>query len=181
MGDLGCWTSQGSLAFSRRKDTTLKFRGAKVNPGDIECVTRLLHLAYTDATELTKVFPAGHNNELIAFAGTSNSTGLDMVERRAQSSYIIPSHMISKMIVPLGRMPMTASGKIDRKTLRRMTRKITEIQLAEYTTQGKMNNRPLTEPETKMARLWERVLDLPSDSVQCDDSFLQVEGTRSLP
>lgn len=176
--DLGCWTSQGSLAFSRRKDSTVKLRGVKVNLGDIECAIKgLLPSACIVAAELTKVSQAGLENELMAFVGASNSSALDMVELRAQVSRILPSHMVPKVIVPLGQMPLTASGKIDRKILRRMSSEITESQLARYTRQGeRKNHRPLTEPESKMARLWERILNLPSDSITCNDSFLEVGG-----
>ena len=176
-GDLGCWTSQGSLVFSSRKDATVKLCGVMVDLSDIECVIKgLLPSTCIVATENTKVSTAGHENQLIAFVSTSNPIEFDTVNLRSQVSNILPSYMVPQVIVPLGQMPMTASGKIDRKRLRRISSEITESQLANYTTQGEKHHRPLTKLEAKMAKLWERVLNLPSDSITYEDSFLEVGG-----
>ena len=165
IGDIGYWTSQDSLAFSRRKDTTVKLRRVKVNLGDIEyAIKGLLPSACFVAVEVVKIFPVERKNEFI------------MIELKAHVS-----HMASKVIFPFKKNHHDSFEQNRSKTLRKMSCEIPRSQLAEYTTQGEKNDRPPTDLEAKMAELWERVLKLPTDSIAWDDSFLEVGVTRSPP
>ena len=176
-GDLGCWTSQGSLVFSRRKDTIGKLRGIKIDLSDIEStIKKLLPTTCMVAVELSQITKTGRENAVIAFVRTAESTNLHLSKLRSQISDSLSPHMIPKVIIPLEQMPMTPSGKIDRKVLRKISSEMTEDQLAKYVNQSKKSSRPLTEPEVKMAKLWEKVLNLPAKSITCDDSFLEVGG-----
>jgi acyl carrier protein len=71
----------------------------------------------------------------------------------------------SQLVVP-GPLPLSASGKIDHRALER--------ELATMTEQPQAPSRPLTDDETRMARLWEEVLE--RRSLDPDASFFDSGG-----
>lgn len=117
---------------------------------------------------------------LIAFIALSDEeklaslvTGLDI-----KLAEHLPSYMIPSAYVPLDEMPMTPSGKLDRKQLKKIGEQMPREKMIDY---GKVENRKKREPSTLMERkfqaLWAKVLNLDDTAaIGADDSFFRHGG-----
>ncbi|MFJ7085940.1 amino acid adenylation domain-containing protein [Streptomyces griseus] len=114
-GDLARRTPEGELVFHRRIDHQVKIRGVRVELGEIEAA--LLNLpgvvhAGVVAAELDE-----GRTQLVAYieAGVDAKVSPDRI--RAALAERLPRNMVPSRLVVVDRMPLTASGKIDRKIL----------------------------------------------------------------
>ena len=77
----------------------------------------------------------------------------------------MPDYMIPSYFVTLAAMPLTANGKIDRKSL-----PAPEVERAqEY-------EAPRNELEEKVAGIWAEILGIDASSIGIDDSFFEIGG-----
>ncbi|RJE25704.1 Non-ribosomal peptide [Aspergillus sclerotialis] len=129
-GDLVKQTPDGSLLFVGRKDTQVKIRGQRVELGEIE-----YHLSTpSEVAQAVVAYPKGgiYAKKLIAIlelsstAGTDltqvpthrvERTGFDMSSLARYMSETLPGHMVPTIWIVVGKIPMSASTKIDRKTV----------------------------------------------------------------
>jgi len=88
----------------------------------------------------------------------------------------LPAYMVPSMFIPVSEMPMTSSGKLDRRTLRTACHRLSEEQAAMYRLARKSGRPPTTDVEKLIAELWESVLNLSKGSVGADDNFFRVGG-----
>ena len=134
-GDLVRYNSQGSLHFVGRKDFQMKMRGQRVELGEIEH-----HLSTCPSLALSLVLgptTGPYAKGLVAVVqlrGTPESTGTpgelrllcpeDLERARFSSSKLVqslqgvlPGYMIPNHWLVVERLPLSASGKIDRKLI----------------------------------------------------------------
>lgn len=122
-GDLVRYDDDGSLTFvGRAEGTQVKIRGQRVELGDIEYHI-IQNLGGTDKIQVVAgiVTPQGSKKSLlVAFLQSekaddikSRTSGLP--GRLAKS---VPPYMIPSAYIPVRQLPMTASGKTDRRRLR---------------------------------------------------------------
>ncbi|MGD2089379.1 MAG: amino acid adenylation domain-containing protein [Candidatus Aminicenantes bacterium] len=112
-GDLGRWLGDGTLEFFGRKDFQVKIRGFRIELGEIE--NRLLnHQGIKEGIVISKEDKNG-NKYLCAYVvpHSSYSTG----SLKEYLSKYLPDYMVPTHFVELKEMPLTPSGKIDRKAL----------------------------------------------------------------
>nr|ABR23346.1 non-ribosomal peptide synthetase [Claviceps purpurea] len=90
---------------------------------------------------------------------------------------VIPSYMIPSVYLEVGRIPMTTSGKTDRRKLRATA---SGLSLEELTSKNLLHRckhrEPTTDREKRMRRIWAEVLEIDETSISADDSFLQIGG-----
>jgi non-ribosomal peptide synthetase component F len=113
-GDLGRFRADGNLEFLGRVDDQVKIRGVRIEIGEIEnalrghpavqAVTAVVSGADGDERLLAFVVPAGHRPE----------SG----ELRRFAANTLPEYLVPASFVFLDAMPMTPSGKVDRRALR---------------------------------------------------------------
>jgi amino acid adenylation domain-containing protein len=108
-GDLARWLPDGSLECLGRADGQVKVRGFRVELGEIDAAM-MSHLGIAEAAAVL----AGER--LVGFYRPVVS-GLDPAELLEHLRARLPDYMIPAPLLPLDRMPLTASGKIDRKAL----------------------------------------------------------------
>ncbi|KAG9387085.1 EntF Non-ribosomal peptide synthetase module protein [Pyrenophora tritici-repentis] len=95
----------------------------------------------------------------------------------SQLSQRLPSYMVPGVYFAVAQLPMTTSGKTDRKRLREIGSAFSAQQLAELLTRSQGPKRqPSTEQERALQKLWARVLDIDADSIGLDDSFFRLGG-----
>lgn len=112
-GDLGRWGPTGELEFIGRIDAQVKIRGVRVELGEIE--TALLQLAGVQNAAVVARPDALGRNRLIAFLqGPPQPT---LPQLRAALKAWFPEHMLPEQLVLLDSLPLTLSGKVDRKAL----------------------------------------------------------------
>jgi aryl carrier-like protein len=112
-GDLGRWRPDGTIEFVGRTDFQVKLRGFRVEPGEIEA--RLgEHPAVREAVVVVREDAAGDRRLMAYYAGDA------IVEAEALRRHLserLPGHMVPAAFVRLEALPLTPSGKLDRKAL----------------------------------------------------------------
>lgn len=148
-GDLGYWREDGELVFVGRADNQVKIHGQRIELGEIEAALN----AFVPASVV--VF---EEDRLLAFYTGDEHTGL-----REQLSRILPRHMIPNRFIHVTKMPMTASGKIDRKALLMMPRQDSSLPIA-----------PTTHEEELLLNAVKEALHLTTISIT--DNFYELGG-----
>lgn len=166
-GDLVRFESDGELVFLGRRDEQIKLRGFRIEPVEIESalesIKGVLQAAITvKPTEDGSGILIGH----IACAKDAP----DDTTVRAELVKSLPRHMIPTVFVRSDALPLSSSGKVDRTALPEP-----EIQLVAVDLD---NPPPRTETETKLALIWQELLDAPSIGVR--SNFFDLGGHSLL-
>lgn len=184
-GDLVKYNADGSMNFVGRKDTQVKLRGQRIELTLIEhhikqAMSDLLHIA------VEQIKLPGGVQLLAAFLTFDDSQQhhLDLSpELKAQllslQQYLqthIPPHMVPSTYIPLATMPLSISGKINRRALRDLAAGLSQEQLSRLSLTDAEKRAPSTQSETDLRRLWSEVLRLPIDTIGVDDGFFQLGG-----
>jgi amino acid adenylation domain-containing protein len=194
-GDLVRYDTDGNLVYVGRKDSQVKVRGQRVELGEVEHHLRAcMPEAKRVAVEVILPTGEGANATLAAFLqlgdgpqGTPSTNGPDSTELLAQVLFPrdveekmlgrLPGHMVPTVYFGVAELPMTSSGKTDKKRLREIGASFSAQQLAELRTASEGAKRaPSTEAERTMQQLWAHVLGIASDSIGLDDSFFRLGG-----
>ncbi|CAN9330998.1 unnamed protein product [Alternaria alternata] len=191
-GDLVTYNKDGTLSFVGRRDTQVKIRGQRVELGEIEHhVLGLFPQASKAVVEMIQP-DRGHSPAILAvFMVMTDGNDMNEAGPTPAAAKIIdisdealnalqerlPSYMIPTAYLTLSEIPMTATGKTDRKQLREIGASFTAQQLAEMRTSSQGPKRqPSTGAERTMQQLWARVLSAEPDSIGLDDNFFRLGG-----
>ncbi|MGC3988628.1 MAG: non-ribosomal peptide synthetase [Chthoniobacteraceae bacterium] len=109
-GDLAQPLPEGDLQFLGRVDDQVKVSGYRIEPGEIENL-----LEQHPAIRQAAVTAA--DNRLFAFIVPVESATLDEQELRAFASQQLPPYMVPARYYPVASLPLTPSGKVDRRAL----------------------------------------------------------------
>ncbi|MFC5471055.1 amino acid adenylation domain-containing protein, partial [Cohnella suwonensis] len=164
-GDLARWMEDGQVQYLGRIDDQVKIRGYRIELGEIER-TLLLHEAVSEAAVAVRDDGAG-DKRLVGYvvADRACTSG----ELRAHCAGRLPDYMIPATFVQLASMPLTASGKADRKALPEP-----ETEMATGTAYAA----PESETEEKLATLWRELLQ--RERVGTGDNFFELGGNSLL-
>lgn len=113
-GDMGRFLPDGNLVFLGRKDEQLKVRGFRIEPMEIELVL----LKYPGVREAgviaRKSFDAVYHLEaFISLEGEKDEKIINLIYLFLQER--LPPHMLPSVINLIEEMPLTNTGKVDRK------------------------------------------------------------------
>ncbi len=113
-GDRVRFLASGDVEFLGRVDDQIKIRGFRVEPGEIEA--RLAsHPGVRHAAVVAWPHPADGELSLIAYV--VGSPAPEGGELQAFLGQTLPEHMIPSRFIPVEAMPLTPSGKVDRRAL----------------------------------------------------------------
>lgn len=148
-GDMARWRADGMLEFSGRIDTQLKIRGYRIEAGEVEQAL-LIHEAIQSCAVAGVAIDGV--TELVAYLVPKSGSELPDVDAlRSFLEATLPDYMIPGYYVELAQLPLTASGKTNRKAL--PTPDLSAVQpVANYTA-------PRNALEEQLVHLWEEVLD----------------------
>ncbi|MCP4214679.1 MAG: amino acid adenylation domain-containing protein [bacterium] len=163
-GDIVQLMADGSMAILGRKDRQVKIRGFRVETGEIE--SRLL--AHPDVKEAVVVAKKNDNDENTLAAYITTGENLQTKELNRFLAPDLPDFMMPFVYVKLDHMPLTPSGKIDRRALPEPDE--VEREEKEFTA-------PTTPTERKLAKLWAGMLD--DDAIGIHTDFFK-KGGHSL-
>lgn len=181
-GDLGRWGEDGALQIEGRVpgDTQIKLRGLRIDLREVEhavmaCAAGNISEAIVSVRRL---HPDGHDVLVahIMFASDCDACEQTHLEQMLTSSLDIPQYMIPSLVVSVDELPVTNSGKIDR-------RAIAELPLPEQTASKGDGKFELTESETTLKSLWAEVIDgnvANAHKIGPDTDFFHVGGTSLL-
>ena len=118
-GDMARFRTDGSLVFLGRSDEQVKIRGFRVEPAEIEAVLRA-HPDVSDAAVIA--VDAAEDKRLTAYLVSRNGSGPPADSAmRVHVQRRLPGWMCPARFVWLDGLPLTPSGKIDRRALPNQT------------------------------------------------------------
>lgn len=193
-GDLCLYNTNGTLEFVSRKDTQLKIRGLRVEPGEVEHHIRAtldgvqqvvvdvfkgktgaVLVSYLCFTDEKRPATGSYIKEdvLLPIIAELKSQVFAMV---GQLNVVLPQYMVPTLFVPCKYLPFITSAKIDRKGLQALTATLSRDELSSYSLVDSEKRPPATPMEIRMQSAWAAVLKIPLDSIGRDDSFLRIGG-----
>ncbi|WP_309096355.1 non-ribosomal peptide synthetase/type I polyketide synthase, partial [Streptomyces sp.] len=112
-GDLGRLRADGTLEYRGRADDQVKIRGYRVEPGEVRAALTVLP-AVRDAAVLARRDRHG-DSELVAYVVLDE--GASWTDVRTALAARLPDHLVPRRWATLDRLPVNASGKLDRAAL----------------------------------------------------------------
>jgi amino acid adenylation domain-containing protein len=158
---------EGPLEFLGRIDQQIKIRGFRVEPGEIEAAL-LEHPAVREAAVAVLDGAGGSvDRRLAAFVGAADAGAPGAGELRRFLEGKLPGYMVPSFLTVLPALPLTPSGKVDRRALLALEPGIAVEEPAA----------PLTPVEELVAGLFAQVLGV--ERVEAGTSFF-AQGGHSL-
>jgi amino acid adenylation domain-containing protein len=166
-GDLVRYLRDGTIEFVGRRDTQVKVRGFRIELGEIEA--RLAeHPAVKQATVITREDQAA-DVRLTAYVVPQRDADFTSTELRDFLRESLPDYMIPSFFIELDSLPLTETGKIDRRALPAPGARGEEDDLFVA---------PRDDREHLVGELWARSLKVPRVSVH--DNFFELGGHSLL-
>ncbi|RHZ51498.1 hypothetical protein CDV55_102734 [Aspergillus turcosus] len=187
-GDIALYRSDGSIELLGRKDTQVKLRGQRIELGEIEHQARQSSPDLKEvAVELTALGDSGPRlvGFLVLKSSQENGGGIILDERvksvvhlvKSRLESVLPPYMVPSVLLPIRSLPLTASGKTDRRILRQMGSALTAQQILDLQPKSEGRKRqPSTETEKQLQRIWSKVLKIDPATISVDVSFFQIGG-----
>ncbi|MDR6605730.1 non-ribosomal peptide synthetase [Pseudomonas synxantha] len=165
-GDRARWTADGVIEYLGRLDQQVKLRGFRVEPEEIEA--RLLaREGVAQAVVLVRETVAGA--QLIGYYTAADNAGDEADQSARLKSALaaeLPEYMVPAQLMRLDEMPLSPSGKLDRRAL------------PEPQWQVREHVEPVTELEQHIAGIWREVLGLTQVGLR--DDFFALGGHSLL-
>ncbi|QMU21092.1 amino acid adenylation domain-containing protein [Gordonia rubripertincta] len=160
-GDLVRRRPSGDLEYLGRSDFQVKLRGLRIELGEIEAV-------FAEHPKVARAVATVTSTETVEFLAvylvpaTGDAESLDTDEVTAFAATELPGYMMPTAVLVLETVPLTASGKLDRKRLPEPT-----LNTAQF-------REPSTWLEGEIVRTFEHVLGV--QRVGVDDDFYELGG-----
>jgi amino acid adenylation domain-containing protein/non-ribosomal peptide synthase protein (TIGR01720 family) len=168
-GDLCRYRIDGEIDYLGRADTQVKVRGFRVELGEIEAVLGE-HAAVREVVVVVREDQPGERR-LVAYLVRNEGEPLAVTELRAFVKSQLPDYMIPQLFVVLEQLPLTPSGKVDRRALPAPD----EGALADQARVA-----PRGPVEEALAGIFAEILRLPVEQVGAHDGFFELGGHSLL-
>ena len=156
-GDRARWSADGVIEYLGRLDQQVKLRGFRVEPEEIEA--RMLALeGIAQAVVLVR------DGQLIGYFTAHGN--LDEQQVKTALAAELPEYMVPALLMRLDAMPLSPSGKLDRRALPAPVWQVRE------------HVEPETPLQQQIAAIWREVLGLPSIGLR--DDFFALGGHSLL-
>ena len=167
-GDLARWLGEGTVEYLGRLDHQVKLRGFRIELGEIETVLSS-HPRVREAVVLARA-DGGGDRRLVAYVVPAADFEPTLEAVREHVAATLPEYMLPSALVTLEEMPLTPSGKADRRALPAPADPA-EAAGAQYVA-------PRTETERVLADIMADVLG--RDRVGAEDGFFALGGHSLL-
>lgn len=165
-GDFAKLLPDGTIEYVGRRDSQIKIRGHRIEIGEIEDafakIPNVQNIAVVPKKE------KDGQNMLVGFFTSKDGARVAVAEVKRLLSEKLPSYFVPKLIVQLADMPISPTGKIDRK-------KLAGYELPEAQDRDDESYAPpATEIQAAIAAAWQESLDL--GKVGIHDDFFEIGG-----
>ncbi|MFL5357704.1 amino acid adenylation domain-containing protein, partial [Archangium sp.] len=161
-GDLGRWLPDGNLEFLGRTDHQVKVRGFRVELGEVEAVLAR-HPGVRQAVVVAREDVPGERR-LVGYVVPTPGAEVTAPLLRAFLKERLPEYMVPSALLVLEALPLSPSGKVDRKSL--------------PPPGPREDGRPFVAPRTPLeqlvASIWSQVLRV--ERVSAEDDFFDLGG-----
>ncbi|KAH8432008.1 uncharacterized protein LDX57_009655 [Aspergillus melleus] len=192
-GDLARYGDDGRVHLIGRKDLQVKIRGQRVELTEIEAHMRAINNQVKTAVAM--VHPGG-KAMLVAFISSQSGFGPEFAHPfhaapEDKSSILtlaaqmnqeliqrLPPYMIPSAFLPLAYMPLTASGKTDRRVISTWASALSLAELAAVAGASDATSRrmPTTTAEMRLQSMWADILHCPPEEIGAEDNFFHLGG-----
>ncbi len=162
-GDLVRLLPSGVIEFIGRKDSQIKVRGFRIELGEIEAV--LSNFPSIQEAIIVAKKKADGNNSLLAYYTVSGGMQIEQMAIREYLSNNLPEYMVPERFFELPEMPLSPTGKIDRKQL---------LEIEETTSLSSKYVAPENDRQKLLAKAWEYVLGVRQVGIH--DNFFHIGG-----
>jgi len=162
-GDLGRYLPNGNIEFIGRVDFQIKIRGHRIETGEIEAALTK-HSEVKSA--IVKAFGKDDKQRLVAYLIPSQKPEPTIAEINQFLQDKLPEYMVPSAYIFLDKFPLSANGKIDRRSLPQPEGNISKIE-TNYVA-------PKTKIEQTIVEIWQEVLEL--EKVGVNDNFFDLGG-----
>ncbi|WP_258527923.1 non-ribosomal peptide synthetase [Streptomyces sp. NBRC 110611] len=165
-GDVVSRRPDGVLDFHGRTDDQVKVRGFRIEPGEVEHALREQPEVADAAVAVHR--PSPDDARLVAFVVAAPGPVPRPAGLRDRLAAVLPAHLVPDELTVVGELPLTPSGKVDRRAL-------TDLLTGD---DGTAPAAPLTPLEQAVAELWSR--SLGREVSRPDAEFLALGGHSLL-
>ena len=114
-GDVGRYLSNGDIECLGRRDFQIKLRGFRIELGEIESVLNEQESVRESAATVVEMSPG--DQRLAAYYVLRDGASVSDLALRSHLRNRLPEYMVPQHFVCIGELPLTPSGKVDRKSL----------------------------------------------------------------
>ena len=157
VGDIACMTKEGEFIIYGRTDNQIKLHGFRIELEDIEA-----HIQTFKGIRECAVIV--YHEQLVAYICLAARASFSEVALIAHLKAVLPDYMLPKRVLVLEKMPLTTSGKIDRRALPKPTQ-----ETIAYT-----DTEAVTPLQLALIGIWAEVLAL--STVGIHDNFFELGG-----
>lgn len=161
-GDLAYWREDGNIMFVGRNDFQVKIRGLRIELGEIESAI----CSVDGVSQAVVVVRKNESGRQFICAFYTEETAVDVADIKKSILNKLPKYMLPHIFTCVNEIPVTPSGKINRKVL-------PEVDLENISNDTKYI-KPQTPLQQEIARLMEQVLR--HEPMGLDDDFFDCGG-----
>ncbi|MEP7121093.1 MAG: non-ribosomal peptide synthase/polyketide synthase [Byssovorax sp.] len=166
-GDVARWLPEGEIEYLGRADFQVKIRGFRIELGEIETALSE-HPSVREVVVVAREDVPG-DRKIVAYLAATAGSAPTSAELRDALKERLPEYMVPAAFVVLDALPLTASGKIDRKALPAPSASAVEAR-AYVAPRGPV--------ESALAAIFTEVLAIPT--VGAHDDFFDLGGHSLL-
>lgn len=166
-GDLGRKTLNGPIEFLGRNDFQIKIRGYRIELNEIE--SNLDKFPSINKSVVMPIICEGNEPEVIAYYNTKNGKPVSSDVLRQALLKKLPIYMLPAYYYHLDNLPLTATGKIDRKFI---------LDTFKPNLAREVDIKPRNKVERIIGKIWGKLLNIDNCSVKAE--FGKVGGNSLL-
>ncbi|GAA0839803.1 hypothetical protein GCM10009113_03870 [Marinobacter szutsaonensis] len=167
-GDLAKWSPDGNILHLGRMDDQVKVRGFRIELGDIESALAACADVRSACAYVWELAPG--DARIVGCVVPDSASESNVVAIRKELRKQVPAYMIPQYILTIDSVPLSPSGKIDRRRLPRP-----ELRESSILKASALAN----ETEEMIAGIWSDVLNSRSQIVR-EDNFFSLGGHSLL-
>ena len=194
-GDLVQQNDDGSLTYIGRRDNQVKINGQRVEIGEIEYwIPKYLgnvrnvavtatdsdhtnHLVLTAVIEFADQSEYSRGDEVNGFLLPTSNLRDAFKLLKASLLEVLPTYMVPAIYIPIVRLPVNISGKLDRRAVSHLIAAMGAEDLRRYTAvQIQAGAAALTRTEHQLQRLWAQTLGTEVDLIGAQTHFFEIGG-----